>query len=352
MEPRFIMKTHTGALKPGNFSILISKCTYPYKGSSSEAVTRKLGIILENNPTSSIAKFTVLTAGRKNRGFGFLLDNMIWSWKGHVINTVLSYLNKVAQDDTQLFFELDKLEKIAYLRYFLETEGALILKIAKEIIEKGTIRYSYLEENIQRIFQEIYEEYLEISTNLKMRLENRKRIKELLKKYHKSTLPHKIKPHIQALKELEILSAEVENNDEIYKSTVFNSALSFSNLFNALKDIQHMETVFYNYEYFKVIADIYNLKTDGYNPHVHQKLVKDTIFYGYSIMKDEITGMASIDALIDWCCIKMLSVDSVLIKKEDIIKFLDDMRKIDGSKVRYHVDGKGRIAYLIFSEPL
>ena len=351
MGPRFIMKTHTGALRPGNYSVLISKCTYPYKGSSPETVTKKLGIILENNPKSSIAKFSILTAGRKNRGFGFLLDNMVWSWKAHVINTVLSYLKKAKQDNVHLFFELDKLEKITYLRYFLETEGALILKIAREINEKGVIRYSYLEENIQKIFQEIYEEYLGISDNLRVRLEIRKKLKELFKKYKKSTLPHKIKPHIQALKEIGILCIEIEDNNEIYKSAIYNNSLTLSNLFKSLIDIQHMEEVFSNYAYFELIANIFNLKVARYNPHAHKELVKDTIFYGYSIMKDEITNMASIDALVDWCCIKMLSVNSVFLKKDDVIKFLDDMRKVDSSNIRYHVDGKGRIAYLILSEP-
>lgn len=347
-KPRFIVKTHTGALRPGNYSILISKCTYPGRGSYIETVIKNLGRLLEDNPKSSIAKFTVLTAGRKNCGFGFVLDNMTWDWKGYVIYTILSYLNKVNNEDINVFFNLDKLEKIAYLRYFLETEGALILKIAIRINEMGEISYSYLKENIQKIFQEIYEDYLDVSSDLRTRVEIRKRLKELQKIYDKGTLPHKIKPHIQTLKELGILSIEKKQNDEIYRSAIFNSSSAFSILFKRLADIQQMETVFSNYGYFRLIAEMLNLKPLEYNPDTHKELVKETIFYGYSIMRGRITGMADIDALVDWCCIKMLYKDNVLIKKDNVIKFFDDMQREDSSSIKYHVNGKGRIAYLIF----
>jgi len=349
MEPRFIMKTHTGALRPGNYSILISKCTYPDRGAYPEAVAKRLEDFLGSD-SKSVAKFTVLTAGRKNRGFGFLLDNMIWSWKGHVINTVLSYLNKNTREDVGVFFpdELPKLEQIAYLRYFLETEGALILKIAERISEEGETSYSYLRENIQEVFQEIYESYIDASPDLRTRIRVREMLKGMReqmksrdKTYDKSTLSHKIKPHIQALKDLGILSIEERKNDEIYKSA------ALSTLSKELGDIQQMEIAFSNYSYFKLIADALNLKPAEYDVYEHKELVEEAIIYGYSVMKDKVTGMADIDALIDWCCIKMLSKDNILIGKQDVERFFDEMRKQDPASIRYHVDGRGRIAYVI-----
>ena len=143
MDPRFILRTHTGSLKPGNYSILISNCTSPDRRSSPESVARNLGIMLENNSKSSIAKFTVNNASGKNRGFGFLLDNMLWTWKGHVINTALSVLKKVELEDTEPFLgELTLLERVLYLRYYLETEGALLLKLAHIIKNNKQISYA------------------------------------------------------------------------------------------------------------------------------------------------------------------------------------------------------------------
>lgn len=354
MEPRFIMKTHTGALRPGNYSILISNCTYPDRGAYPEAVAKRLEDFLGSD-SKSVAKFTVLTAGRKNRGFVFLLDNMIWSWKGHVINTVLSYLNKNTREDVGVFFpdELPKLEQITYLRYFLETEGALILKIAERISEEGETSYSYLRENIQEVFQEIYESYIDASPDLRTRIRVREMLKGMReqmksrdKTYDKSTLSHKIKPHIQALKDLGILSIEERKDDEIYKSA------ALCTLSKELLDIPQMEAAFSNYGYFELIAKVLKLEPAEYDPDKHRELVEEAITYGYSVIKDKVAGMADIDALTDWCCIKMLSKDNILIGKRDVEGFLDEMRKQDPASIRYHVDGRGRIAYVILPKVL
>ena len=111
-----------------------------------------------------------------------------------------------------------------------------------------------------------------------------------------------------------------------------------------------MEKVFEEYQYFYVIAKILNLAPTHYNLELHSKLLWDTLLDGYLRMKDKVYGLADIDALVDWCCIKTLSEDNILAKKDDIVHFLDDKRRKDSSSIRYHVNGKGRIAYLILAK--
>ena len=115
MEPRLIIKTHSEVSKPGLFSILISKCSYADKSSYPEVVSKRLYELYEENgqPFNKLAaKFVVIMAQR----FGFLRENMIWGWRGHVINGVLQYLNKTENENINLFLELTKLEKIIYLK--------------------------------------------------------------------------------------------------------------------------------------------------------------------------------------------------------------------------------------------
>jgi hypothetical protein len=345
MEPRVIIKTHTGALRPGNFSILIGKCTYPDKSAYPEAVIKRLQEWIKEK---SVAKFTVLLSTTKNRGFGFLRDNMIWSWKGYVINTVLSYIGKKESNDLDVFYELSLIEKICYLRYFLETEGAIILKLAERFQKMGEVSYSYLKNNIQDIFKEIFEEYMDIATDFRSRIKIREIYNSIKTKerYDESTLPHKIKPHLQALEDLGIIKKK--NDGEIYISV----GESISVIINNFSNIQNMENIFDKYEYFSLIAKIYNLSYISYSYEAHNELLKETFSYGYQVMHDRATGMADIDALIDWCCIKMLSENNILIKKEDVEDFLNKIRTYHPSKIRYHLNGKGKISYLILSEPL
>ena len=349
MLPRFIIKTHTEALRPGNYSILIAKCTFPNKSLYPENVEKKLSEFLGK----SIAKYTLLTATNKNRGFGFLLDNMIWNWRGHVINAVLKYIGKCSEDKND-YLNLTKMEKITYLKYFLETEGALILKLSENFVNKNEITYSYLKDNIQKIFEEIYEGYLNIAPDFRTKIKIKEMIKEMRRRmkskeclYQPSTLAHKIKPHIQALEDLGLLYKEVQNQEEIYKPLIKNGVSPFSVFFDKLSNFEKMEQIFSNDRYFELIAEALNLETVRYSPETHKEILIQTFTWGYRVMKDKTTGMADIDALIDWSRIKLLSEENILIARKDIEEYLHNLRKTDPSSIRYHVDGRGRIAYLI-----
>ncbi len=369
MEPRFIIKTHTRSLRPGNFSILISKCTYPDRSLLSEAVSRRLAEFLKtlykNEKKTklarkeltyrSVAANTLLVA--QKRYFGFLRDNMIWSWKGYVISSVLSYLgkDKLLEDSVGCFFDLEKLERIAYMRYFLDTDGALILEIARKIDEKGQVSYSDLAYNIQDIFDKIYKGYKDMCTDFRERIRIEQRFKEMHKQmkgknYIPSTLPHKVKPLIEALKDMGVLAIKKNKNGEFYESETYNGISAIKSIVQELQNFQTMEKVFEEYQYFYVIAKILNLAPTHYDLELHSKLLWETLLDGYLRMKDKVYGLADIDALVDWCCIKILSVDNILVIRDNIIQFLNDMRRKDSSSIRYHVNGKGRIAYLILAK--
>lgn len=349
MQPRFIMKTHTEALRPGNYSILISKCTSPNKSSYPENVEKRLAEFLGK----SVAKYTVLTATRKNRGFNFLLDNMIWSWKGHVINTVLKYIGKCSEEKNT-YWELSKIEKIAYLKYFLETEGALILKLSEMFEDREAISYSFLKNEIQKIFKEIYEGYINIAFDFRSRIKIKEMFKETQRQmksrehiYDQSILSHKIKPHIQALSDLGLLYVEKGDREEIYKPSIHSGVSPFIILLEKLKNFEKMEEIFSNDGYFSLIAEALNLYSVRYSPKTHKESLRQTFTWGYEVMKNKTTGIADIEALIDWSCIKLLSEENLLVTRKDIEEFLNEMRKVNPSSVRYHMDGKGRIAYLI-----
>jgi len=369
MEPRFIIKTHTRSLRPGNFSILISKCTYPDRSSPSETVCNRLAGFLKRfykneeeiklgkrEPTyRSVAANTLLVA--QKRYFGFLQDNMIWSWKGDVIHCVLSYLgkDKLLEESVGCFFDLEKLEKIIYLRYFLDRDGALILEIAKKIEEKGQVNYSELAHSIQDIFDKIYDEYSDMAIDFREKIRIKQRFKEMHKQmkresYEPSTLPHKVKPIIEALKDIGILVIKKDKDEKFYESEIYNSISAIKSIVQELQNFQTMEKAFEEYQYFYVIGKIFNLTPTCYNQEFHSSLLRKTLLDGYLRMKDKVYGLADIDALIDWCCIKMLSVDNILVKRDNVLQFLDDMRRKNSSSIRYHVNGKGRIAYLILSK--
>lgn len=353
MLPRFIMKTHTNSLKPGNYSILVTKCTSPHDVQYQENVEKKLLEFLGNK---LVSRFTVLTSTKKNRGFGFLHENMIWSWKGYVLNSLMVSLGKVKTDDISSFFTLSKKEQIAYLKYYLETEGAIIFKFAGRFAGKKKINYSFLKTEIKKIFEEIYEEYLDIAPDFQSRLKIREmynssklHMKRKEYNYDPSTLAHKIKPHIKALSDLRLLHIHKEDNEEAYYPIINNNISPFDIFVEEIKSIQDLEDHFSRDEYFYLIAKILNLKTVRFSIERHENCLKHIIIQGYKIMSDKVTGMADIYAIIDWVCINLLAENNIIIKNDDVMNFFDKIRKVDSSSIQYHVDGRGNIAYIILN---
>lgn len=346
MNPRFIMKTHTESLRPRNFSMLISTCTYSDQSALSEIVIKRLSEWLDK----SVAKFTVLLSTEKNRGFGFLNDNMTWSWKGHVINLALIQSNKSGVDSI-LKEELTKVEKLCHLRFFLETEGALILKFAEILKNKGELAYSYLKDNIQNIFKEIIENYIDIVPDMRTRLKLKDFQSQMKKdKYDESTIAHKIKPHLQALCDLGILVTTKRNNEEIYVPEFLDGNSTFSTLITEIGNLENLEKAFSNYDYFSMLSKIYNLHPQDYSTEIHINLFSNIFSFAYDKMKNKVSGLADIEALINWCCIAMLSEHNILARKEDVGKLIDKFRNESPSKINLHVDGKGNIAYVVFNK--
>lgn len=355
MEPRFIAKTHTGALRPGNYSVLIRCCTYSDQSSYPETVARRLESVLGENK-KAIAKYIVLTAGTKNRGFQFVFDNMTWSWKGNVINAILTSLNKTNEENVNSFYDLTKLERLAYLRFYLETEGAFILKIASLLKEKGQVTYGFLADNIEEILRTIYEEYIDAAADFSTRRRIQASLKEMQKQiksetgdYAKDTKPHKVVSHLEAMEDLGLIVADEKNHEVVYESAIVNNVEVLRQLSLRLQTIPEMEHVFVTDGYFDVIATALNLTPTRYTRSLHCETLKNRLITGYRIMKNKATGIADIEAITDWCCITMLSDDNLLVTKRDIQTFLDDLRKEKPGSIGYHVDGKGNISYLIIS---
>lgn len=349
---RFISKTHTGALRPGNFSVLINRCTYPDRTLARKTVVKRMITALGEN-SKSIAEFVSLLAGSNNRGFEFVRDNMTWSWKGHVINVVLTYAGKNDASNISNLYELTQIEKVTYVRYFLETEGALILKIAELIKGREGIDYITLSGKIQSLFRSICEDYIDLSYDPMARRKIKTILREMQRQiksrdggYDPGTLPHKVIPHLEALIDLGLIDSSKRGDKTIYKSAISRDVLVLEKLVEYLKSAAEMEKVFEEYGYYRVISKMFNLKPLQFD-NSYDSLLRESINYCYGIVSDKLTGIADIDAIVDWCCIKMLSEDNILISKDDVLQYLSKQRNKKPSSIRYHMDGKGNIAYLV-----
>ena len=100
---------------------------------------------------------------------------MIWTSKAQTINVMLHYLGKNEIDNFDELRITSKIEKICYLRFFLETEGSLFLELANRYYEKKEIKYTELKNSIKNIFETITNNYLDLAFDFREQV----RIREL-----------------------------------------------------------------------------------------------------------------------------------------------------------------------------
>jgi hypothetical protein len=354
MQPRFILKTHTEALRPGNYSILISKCTSPFKSNYQDRIEKNLTEYLDK----SVARFTVLTATESNRGFNFLTNNMLWTWKAHLISAVLIDSKKSENIDIKIFFSLSKIEQITFFKFYLETEGAIILKISEKMMNNRLLTYNMLKEEIFDMFINIYEDYLEIATELKDRLKIKDSIKQIKNVgkdkggYDSSTLGHKIKPHLQALSDLKLISIKRDSSGEWYEPIFYDNENPMNMTINHFPNIKEMEKKISESSdiFFVLINDALNLKSRPYSNINDSEILEKIFLFGCKLMQDTSSGLIDIDAIIDWCRIKLLSDYNILVKEKDIREFFEEFSKRYPLGLRFHIDSKGKIGYLIVNQ--
>jgi len=349
MEPRFLIKTHAQVCAPGIFSILICKCTYPDKSAYPDVVAGRLADIYKRQSRAfkAAAKFAVLMALR----FGFLRDNMTWTWKGQVLNAVLQKVGKAANDDIESFeTDYSLPERLAFLRYYLETEGAIILQIAKRVAERGELKKKDLFQEIRSIFEEIYEGYLALHASSRGRKDLKDKVRRIkADSYNEGTLPHKVIPHIQPLVYLGVLE-RCGNGEEVYRPVSLGELSTVEVLVQELKDFRVMETRFSSSDYFAVVSRLTSPNAVRYQESAHSLMLRNSLILGYSYMRSPTTGMVSIDSLLDWSCIDMLADHNIEVTRAQVQSYLDGQYKNCPSSLRFHVDYRGKPAYVILDE--
>jgi len=168
------------------------------------------GSVIKLNPAA--AKSVVQMAVK----LGLLNENFFWSWKGHVIN-ILCEKEKIQSGS---FLELDFAEKIAYLKYYLEADGAMLLTLGEQILENPpgiTTKDLFEKPFVDAALRKIFRSYHELTGDLGSRTELRQKLVRLearpLKPY---TRRHKILPRLIPLEDLGFLVREMTSEGETF----------------------------------------------------------------------------------------------------------------------------------------
>lgn len=348
MEIRLILKTHYQINKPGIFSILLRKCTSLNQSNYPETISNKLSSIhfesISLNKES--AKFAVAMA----QSFGFITKNMFWNWKGHTINLLLDETNREKSDD---FLKLTSAERLLYLKYYLEADGATILEISKWLCSKGIISRNELltKDYIDQIFIDIWSRYRELTDDLRQKTSLRQNIEKLRSKpYTFKTRIHKALAHIEPLVDFLLIDRKEEKKGIFFVPKVANGILPIERLTREMNDIDAMEARFSRHQYFEIISHLYGMNPIGYDPEIHSGLLSKEIVKSYLKARIEPSNMASIATISDFISVRILQENGILIERLQIENELNKLKTNFDSDIRFHSDMSGKRAFVIFSD--
>ena len=350
MEIRLLLKTHYQINKPGIFSVILRNCTSPTQSSYPEVISGRLANVYFKHTSlnKEAAKFAVSMA----QSFGFLTKNMFWDWKGHAINILLAETQRETPDD---YLKLNDAEKMLYLKYYLEVDGATIIEICKRLISRENITRSELlnTDFIDKIFIDIWETYRSLATDLIQKVQLRENVNKLkLRPYTYKTRIHKAQTHVESLIDFDFIEKKGARNKKVFYPNNKKSTSPINNLIKEIDTIESMERRFSKFEHFRIISNVYNLSPIAYNKEIHSKKLQKQIFKTYLKARTQPTKMAAIAIIADVISVTFLAKDGILIDRPQIEQEIDKLKVINSGEIHYHYDMSGRKAFVVISDKL
>jgi hypothetical protein len=272
-----------------------------------------------------------------------------WSARGWVINTLTS-----DRDD------LTEAEKVAYLKYYLDTDGALIINFLKELDElgeEGILMSRFLNEGgVERVFVKTAEDYLQEVFDISPRYELSKLLHLREKNYSSKVRTDKFIPHIGPLVDIGFVSRSYEGNAVKYGPVFRNENGKMVNCtaillgeFNCVLDLDQIFSK--DGDFFRRASISFGLPIEKLDRNRDYPSIKHEIIRAYDETKDAYFRLARLSSIYDLVCIRMLYAPyGKLCEESDVSHIIQQMNVESEEDIRFHVDDSGARRFVTISE--
>jgi hypothetical protein len=347
--PRLVIKTHRDVGKPGILSLLLRYCTSPVEASNISQistrlseVTSELSIVPKLN--KSAARYAVILAEK----LGLLSSNLSWDWRGQAIIRNPCVPERTIYSE---YLELSSAETLLYLKYFIEADGSAIVGLCKAIssVHKLNKHEAVKHRLIDDIFADVYEAYMSLTSDWNQLAFLQRRIAELREKdYDEDTRKHKIWPRLDVLRDMGL----IERDGDDYVPTVRDGRNLITILMNEIQDVPNLEKRLEHREHFEILAKVLDLRPSRTGIENLGDSLQTLLVDAYKLLREPLTGLASIKALADMVLSNCLVSYSCLVGLQEFDDYLEKLRITRPKSLRFHVDQLGFPAYVILAEEL
>ena len=344
MRPRILLRTHYQADEPRAIIAAVTVCSSPTQSRHEDAVaTALVRWAKENDYTLSIPG-AVYAVGNA-RSLGLLTASCRWTATGLSFGYIHKRISPSVRGRDAL--TLTVAEARLYLRCYLENGGALLIKFGQWLIKRGRTTDDELrsESVIEHLLIEALDEYLTIATDIRDRTAIRKERERLSRSdYAALTKRHKSYPLLRTMNRLGLLIY----GDEAHQRTGVSpdSERRLVRLLNALPDVTTLERSCREHVLEAAIdtvlsdtqvgrpgtPDAATLMADAYRFAMDRGLHACPLSY----LDDLLFAYALVDA----------RGSATRATAEDL---LQPLHRQYPSDVRFHVDRRGRRAFVIIS---
>lgn len=351
MHPRIVYRTHYQVAEPAYLEILVKSCTSPVQSAYPERVAEKLAREITHrgridNPrfgfNSAAARFALDLA----RGLGILTGNNTWSDKGHLVNLMAT----TSMDSLNADLVLSARERLLHFRLFLDGDGAALLHIARHILDEGRIRGQVQEWNDfgRQMLIEVYERYLMETSNTADRLTLRRDLDRLkARPFSGKTGCHKSFLHLQVLYRIGLFERVDAGGHREYRPGELGTE-ALRTLLCEIPSVHELERVAENADWARVAAAV--LYPDARRVDLSTEDVLGLIIDTYRRITSTGVPLCSLTTLIDAAQIEVLAEREQFTERSQILDVLVQAQQEKPREVRFHVDRKGRPAFLKLSD--
>jgi len=307
-----------------------------------------------------------------------------WGARGYVINAISPDIPNGLPSDLRL---LEK-DRLAFLKYYLDANGIVMLFFARKLQSEGEIILTELVKGnqVEQMWNRIIKESLSYTKNDKLRGEMR----ELLKrsrfltgnpKAKGKTLEHirkqRVTPHMELLVDLGIVeripppadwretAKELEIKDKglrktvspmqervIYRPKIEGSINRVDVFLDKFVDVATLDRVLSPQDgrYFATATELYGNRCKRINLDTEFDLIQKEVVKSYECARDDVYRLAFIDSIKDIVCINLQVNNNRVCEPQDVWTAIQRMHKLSEKDVRYHRDNYGIITYLALTD--
>lgn len=345
MQPRLVFRTHYQVDEPAILRYLVQGCSSAVRSSYDETVAAKLSASLRRagkDFNDAAGRYAVDLA----HGLQLLNDQNAWTPHGHLLALV------ARSDDAATWAEalpLDERERLVFCRLFLEHDGAALLWLGRYVNEHGSIPNTGDDWNelAQHLLLETYEAYLRITVPIGERVGLRGEIDRIRRKgYRGKSGAHKLFVHLQTMLRIGLLERAEAASVRRYVSPKVAVHGPLLALLEQVSTVDALEQVGRGGAWMDVAAKSLGISANASS----EPLDWPILVMLYTRLMATGIAVCPLSTLIEAFQVEIAVSAGYLIPYSDVLDELQLAQEHHLRDVRFHVDRRGKPAFIKLSE--